>query len=92
MPVRRADRQLQCDYSASSALWTTRLAPLHCQAARQHGVTLLTKCNMAGDKTRCAHAVEDIICYSYPLVPYCIGFYLPRATCQTLGLIVTVRS
>jgi hypothetical protein len=64
--------------SAAPALWTTRLAPLQCQATRQHGATLLTECSVAGDKTRRAHVVEDIICYSLPLVPYCIGFYLPR--------------
>jgi hypothetical protein len=46
---------------------------------------------MAGDKTRRAHTVEGIICYSYLLVPYCIGFYLPGATCRALGLIVTAR-
>jgi hypothetical protein len=32
---------------------------------------------MAGDKTRRTHIVEDIVCYSLPLVPYCKGFYLP---------------
>jgi hypothetical protein len=26
--------QLQCGYSATSALWTTRLAPLQCQVTR----------------------------------------------------------
>jgi hypothetical protein len=44
---------------------------------RQYDATLLTECNVTGDKTRRAHTVEDIICYSYPLVPYCIGFYIP---------------
>jgi hypothetical protein len=45
-------------------LWTTRLAPLQCQVTQQHDVTLLTECNVAGDKTSRAHTVEDIICYS----------------------------
>jgi hypothetical protein len=34
--------------------------PLQCQVTRQHDVTLLTECNVAGDKTRRAHTVEDI--------------------------------
>jgi hypothetical protein len=55
---------------------TTLLAPLQCQVTRQHITTLLIECSVAGDKTRRAHTVEDIICYSYILVPYCIGFYL----------------
>jgi hypothetical protein len=46
---------------------------------------------MAGDKTRHAHTLEDIICYSYLLVSYYIGFYLPWVTCRALGLIVTAR-
>jgi hypothetical protein len=90
MPIRRADRQLQCYYSTAPALWITCLIPLQCQATRQHSVTLLTECSVAGDKTSRAHTVEDIICYSYPLEPYCIGFYLPEATCRVLGLIITV--
>jgi hypothetical protein len=65
--------QLQYGYSATSVLWTTRLAPLQCQMTRRHDVTLLTEYNVAGDKTRRAHTVKDIICYFYPLVPYCIG-------------------
>jgi hypothetical protein len=64
--------------SAAAALWTTRLAPLQCQATRQHDATLLTECSMVGDKIMRVHAIEDIICYSLPLVPYRIGFHLPR--------------
>jgi hypothetical protein len=30
---------------------------------QQHSITLLTECSVAGDKTRRAHIVEDIICY-----------------------------
>jgi hypothetical protein len=44
---------------------------------QQHGTTLFTKCSEARNKTRRTHAVEDIICYSWPVVPYSIGFYLP---------------
>jgi hypothetical protein len=62
MPARRTNRQLQCDYSIAPAPWTTRLASLQCQAPQQHGATLLTECSVAGDKTKLAHAVEDIIC------------------------------
>jgi hypothetical protein len=44
---------------------------------------------MAGDKTKLAHelahAVEDIIYYSWPLVPYCIQFYLPQDHLSGLG-------
>jgi hypothetical protein len=64
MPAKRADMQVQCDYSTTPALWITRLSSLQCQATRQHGTTLLTECSVAGDKTRYSHAVEDIICYS----------------------------
>jgi hypothetical protein len=39
---------------------------------------------MVDDKTRCAHIVEDIIHYFYPLLPYCIEFYLPQG--HLLGL------
>jgi hypothetical protein len=39
---------------------------------------LLTECGGAGDKTRCTNAVEDIICYSWPLAPYHVGLYLPQ--------------
>jgi hypothetical protein len=56
--------RLQYSYSATPALWTTRLTPLQCQVTRQYDATLLTECSVAGDKTRCAHTVEDIICYS----------------------------
>jgi hypothetical protein len=77
--------QLQYGYSTTSALWTTHLAPLQCQVTRQHDATLLTKYSMTGDKIRCAHIVEDIICYSYLLVPYCIWFYLPRGHLSDLG-------
>jgi hypothetical protein len=91
MPARHAYMQLQCDYSTTPALWTTRLALLQCQVTRQHDVILLTECSVIGDKTRRAHVVEDIICYSETLEPYCIGFYLPVATCRALGLIVTAR-
>jgi hypothetical protein len=31
------------------------------------------------------NVVEDIICYSYALVLYCIGFYLPRGYLSGLG-------
>jgi hypothetical protein len=31
---------------------------------QQHNTVLMTECRVAGDKTRCAHAVEDIIGYS----------------------------
>jgi hypothetical protein len=55
---------LQYGYSATAALWTTRLAPLQCQVTRHHDATLLTEYSVAGDKTRRAHTVEDIICYS----------------------------
>jgi hypothetical protein len=51
-------------YSAMLALWTTRLAPLQCQVIQQHDATLLTECSVAGDMTKRAHTVEDIICYS----------------------------
>jgi hypothetical protein len=97
-PERRAGKQCSqylqgvqtCIYSAAiirlqCVLWTTRLTPLQCQVTRQHDVTLLTEFNVVSDKTRRAHTVEDIICYSYPLVPYCIGFYLPRGYLSDLG-------
>jgi hypothetical protein len=64
MHIRHADRQLQCDYSAAPALYTTHLALLQCRATRQHGATVLTECSVVCDKTRRAHVVEDIICYS----------------------------
>jgi hypothetical protein len=55
--------QLQYGYSVTPALWTTHLALLQCQVTRQHDATLLTECSVAGDKTRCVHTIEDIICY-----------------------------
>jgi hypothetical protein len=64
MSIRHVDRQLQCDFSPALALWTTRLALLQCQASQQYIATLLTECSVADDKTRRAHVVEDIICYS----------------------------
>jgi hypothetical protein len=51
---------------------------------QQHGATLLTECRVVGDKTRHAHAVENIICYSKLLVPYNIGFYLPQGHLSSL--------
>jgi hypothetical protein len=44
-------------------------------------VLLLTECNGAGD----THAVEDIICYSWPLVPYRVGIYLSQGHLSVLG-------
>jgi hypothetical protein len=52
---------LQHGYNAMPALWT---APLQYQVTRQHDATLLTECSITGDKTRRAHTVKDIICYS----------------------------
>jgi hypothetical protein len=52
------------------------------------------RCQHYGPLTRRAHTVEDIICYSSPLVSYCIRFYLPQGhlsgleshcNCPTLG-------
>jgi hypothetical protein len=77
--------RLQYGYSVTPALWTTRLAALQCQMTQQHDTTLLTECSVAGDKTRHAYTVEDIICYSYPLVSYCIGFSLPQGYLSELG-------
>jgi hypothetical protein len=71
--VKQCSQYLQgvqtCIYSAATirlqcALWTTHLAPLQCQVTQQHDVTLLTEFNVSSDKTRRAHTVEDIICYS----------------------------
>jgi hypothetical protein len=56
--------RLQYGYSAMLVLWTTRLAPLQCQVTRQYDATLPTECSVVGDKTRRAHTIEDIICYS----------------------------
>jgi hypothetical protein len=35
--------------------------------AQRHSTVSKTECSMAGDKTRLAHTVEDIIGYSWPL-------------------------
>jgi hypothetical protein len=47
--------------------------------------TVLIMCNEAGDKTRCTHTIEDIICYSGPMVSYSIEFYLPRGPLLGIG-------
>jgi hypothetical protein len=47
MPVRHADRQLQCNASTMD-----------------HSPAIATECSVASDKTRRAHTIEDIICYS----------------------------
>jgi hypothetical protein len=39
----------------------------------------------AGDKTRCTHPIENIICYYWPLAPYRVGIYLPRGLLSGLG-------
>jgi hypothetical protein len=52
---------------------------------QQHVTTLLTVCSEAGDKTGRTHDVEDIICYSWLVVPYSIGFSLPRGHLLGLG-------
>jgi hypothetical protein len=57
---------------------------------RYHAVPL-TECGVADNKTRHAHAVEDIICYSYLLCPISYGFTCPEAIYRASGLIVTVR-
>jgi hypothetical protein len=36
---------------------------------QRHNTVPMTECMMAGDKTQRAHAVEDIIGYSYLLCP-----------------------
>jgi hypothetical protein len=64
---------------------TTCMAPLQCRVTRQHDATLLIKCSVASDKIRRTHIVEDIICCSYPLVGYCIGFYLSLGHKSGLG-------
>jgi hypothetical protein len=48
-------------------------------------VLLLTECDGADDKTRRTHAVEDIICYSWPLAPYRVGIYLSQGHLSVLG-------
>jgi hypothetical protein len=44
---------------------------------QQYDAMLLTECGGAGDTTSHTHAIEDIICYSWPLAPYRVGLYLP---------------
>jgi hypothetical protein len=44
---------------------------------QQHDATLLTVRSDVGDKTGCAHVIEDIIFYSWTVVPYNIGVSLP---------------
>jgi hypothetical protein len=51
----------------------------------RNDVTLLIDCSVVDDKTRHVHIIEDIICYSYPLLPYCIVFYLSRSHMWGLG-------
>jgi hypothetical protein len=53
---------MRLQYNVSTM--TTRLALLQCQVTRQHDVTLMIECSVAGDKTRRAHTVKDIIYYS----------------------------
>jgi hypothetical protein len=36
---------------------------------QQRNIVLKTECSVADDKTQLAHAVEDIIGYSWPLCP-----------------------
>jgi hypothetical protein len=43
------------------------------------------ECSVAGDKTRRDHTIQDIICYSWLLLPYCIGFYLPCGHLSGIG-------
>jgi hypothetical protein len=52
--------QLQCTVSTMdySSVISTVLSD------STHDATLLTECSVTGDKTRRAHIVEDIICYS----------------------------
>jgi hypothetical protein len=64
---------------------TTRLTLLQYQVPRHHDVTLLTEYSVTCDKIRRDHTIEDIICYSYLLVFYCIGFYLPSDHLSGLG-------
>jgi hypothetical protein len=58
----------------------------------QHDAMLLTECGEAGDKIRRTHIVEDIICYSWPLAPYRVRFYLSRDHLSGLGLVVTTHT
>jgi hypothetical protein len=62
--IQTSTMRLQYSYSATPALWTTRLSPLPCQVTRQHDATILTECSVTGDKIRRDHTVEDIICNS----------------------------
>jgi hypothetical protein len=52
--------QLQLDVSVVGHLSSTAIGLV----AQRHHVVPLTECRMADDKTRHAHTVEDIICYS----------------------------
>jgi hypothetical protein len=52
VPMRCADRRLQCGYSAVPALLTTHLAPLQCKVIRQHSATLLTVGGMTGGQDK----------------------------------------
>jgi hypothetical protein len=52
VPMRCADRRLQCGYSAAPVLLTTHLAPLQCKVTRQHGATLLTEGGMTGGQDK----------------------------------------
>jgi hypothetical protein len=45
---------------------------------QQHDVTLLTECSEADDKIGRTHTIKVIICYSWSVMPYSIGFYLPQ--------------
>jgi hypothetical protein len=51
----------------------------------RNDATLLIECSVVDDKTRHVHIIEDIICYSYPLLLYCIGFYLSRSHMWGIG-------
>jgi hypothetical protein len=82
---------LLLDDGVGPSNFTDRQAPLQCPAMQQYGATLVNECSEAGDKIGRTHVIEGVICYSWPVVPYNIGFYLPEATCRALGLIVTVR-
>jgi hypothetical protein len=64
---------------------SVRQAPLQCTTTQQRGTMLLIECGGADDKTKRTHAVEDIICYSWPLVPYRVGLYLPQGHLSGLG-------
>jgi hypothetical protein len=53
---------VRLQYDASSMDHSS--GPLQCQVTQQHDTTLLTKCSVAGDKTRRTQTFEDIIYYS----------------------------